>query len=576
VATAGFLPADLDGDGRTDLVTVDQRVSATGVASPTAVALVSTGGSFALREWPLPAAAADVPARAWRPADLNGDGRADLVAAVPDAAGYERVVGLLFTGSGWVWQVQQIPQLVAAPTAAVQIADFDGDGCVDLAWVSGASLQNPRVNWLLNQYEGDFEWTDLTPSGSRDTWALSWHAADTDGDGQDELLSFRRAGADSVSIDRYAANESAGRVTRVENGIGLSVGIRYGTTAGTFSATLYGRNRPVVTSMASQAMTGGPGTSSRYTYSGALWSSRTRGFLGFKTVSVTTASSGSAIADQQVVATYEQTDGCALRPSRTEVRDAAGRLFWADTNTYRDSSAAPVANAPWICELERSGRTECELTQTCRETSVQVRDYDQYGNVVKLNGLGDPADPHDDRLTTTQMAQPNISRYLVNLPFEVEMTDASGRLALSRTYYDGATSSGAMPTAGDATRTEDWDPQLGTLTTDRGFDGAGNLTSVTDADGRTTTTDWDPTLARFPIHDCNALWCTSKDWDLVAGTVHTTTDQNNHVTQSVYDPLGRHRRTDFPDGGCLVHSYPDWGPPGNPIYFTQQRVVEQP
>jgi RHS repeat-associated protein len=576
VAAAGFFAVDLDGDGLTDLVTVDAQMSATGVESQTVVALLAVeGGYFHLREWPLPLGVTGIPARSWRPAEINGDGRTDMVSAIPDAAGNESVVGLLFTGDGWEAQTQHFDQTLGAPRTAVQISDFNGDGCADLAWQNSAPALKPRITWLMNQCDGRLAWSTADPGAALDTWTRSWQPVDLDGNGQDELLAFRTTGTDEVTLLRYGTNESAGLLGGADNGIGLSLSVGYGTTAGTFAPTRFGRTQFLVRSVRFATMPNSSGLDSSYTYTGALWSGR-RNFLGFGTVSVNAKPVGSPAFNHYLVTTYDQSEGCAMRPLRTEVRGATG-LFWADTATYNDTSQSlgNAGIAPWICELERTGHTECELASTCRETSVQVRHYDGFGNVTELVGLGDPSDPTDNRTVSTHMAPPNIARYLVSLPFDVETKDASGnRIAYTQTYYDGATSATTVPSRGNPSRTDEWDPVLGTLTTQRAYDAFGNVRQITDADGRTSSTKWDPVFARFPVRECNVLWCTSQQWDLVLGTKLVETDANHRSIHSVYDALGRHRRTDFPDGGCLTHEYPSWGPQANPFDFAQQRVVE--
>src|SRR5262249_5939420 len=157
-----------------------------------------------------------------------------------------------------------------------------------------------------------------TPTGTSDTWATSWQPADFDGNGQNELLAFRRAGDDSVSIRRFAVNESPGLLSGFDNGIGLMTAIRYGTSAGSHYPSPFGHTQIVVTSLRGGTITGGPDTETHYSYSGAAWSSN-RTFLGFHTVSTTAGRPGASTPDQRVVTSYEQTNGCAMRPTRTEV-----------------------------------------------------------------------------------------------------------------------------------------------------------------------------------------------------------------------------------------------------------------
>jgi RHS repeat-associated protein len=554
-------------------------------------------GNFRFAESPMPAEAAGIPARAWRPADLNGDGKSDLVAAVPSPSGYERVVGLLFTGSAWVFQEEQFPQPLATSGRVVNVADFNGDGCADLAWKD--SVVAGRYIWLINHCDGSFETFDgmltATPGAiypldingkGIDRYASSWQSADLAGAGRANLITIRDAvAANTVLIAPYDCQVGPGLLKAVNNGIGSSLGISYGTTTGSLGRTRFAQPRNVVNSVGPLVMPLSPlGGSdyfeSDYAYSGARWSPVNRRFLGFESISVRSWSQ-SGLTKHNVQTEYEQTEACATHPKRivTLSTKSPYGTFYSDSFSYKDNSptpTSPYATAPWVCEVERTSHSDCELKADCRESQVEVRHYDQFGNVTELDGLGNPSDATDDRTVTAKFLPANSSQYLVSLPYEVEVKDAAGsRVADTQTYYDDASSHTAVPTVGNPTRTDQWDPVNGTLTTLRSFDAFGNVTQVTDADGRVTTTDWDPTFARFPIRDCNPHWCVSHGWDFVLGLKTLETDANGQQVRTSYDPLRRHKRTDYPDGGCVTHDYLQWPAAEWDISeFYNQRVVE--
>jgi RHS repeat-associated protein len=598
IGTTGFVVADLDGDGLADFVTVQSTPLPDGSTTSNVVALLGMGnGNFRFVQWPpLPAEALGIPARAWRPADLNGDGKSDLVAAIPGPSGYERVVGLLFTGSAWVFQEESFTQTIATSARVVNVADFNGDGCTDLAWKDSVSALVSRYTWLINHCDGSFETSTAklttTPGATYpvdsagngiDRYASSWQSADLAGTGRANLITIRDAGAaNAVLITPYDSQVGPGLLNGVDNGIGFSSGITYDSSAGSLAPTRFAQPSPVVSSIHFAAMSASSGFESTYTYTGGRWSS-VRKFLGFASISVLSRQSGSSIANHRVQTDYEQTEACAMRPKRIAVLSGSdpARTFYSDSFTYYDTSLtltdfrAPFATAPWICELQRSSHSDCELRASCRERSVQVRYYDSFGNITQLVGLGDPQEPSDDRTTTTRFLPPNSANYLVSLPYDVELKDATGsRVSDTQTFYDGNMSHNYPAPAGNPTRTDQWVPVNGTLTTLRFFDAFGNVTQITDADGRVANTVWDPTFARFPIRDCNPDWCVSHDWDLVLGQKTLETDANGQQVSTTYDPLRRQRRTDYPDGGCLTHDYMQWGAQSNPFDFSRQRIVE--
>jgi RHS repeat-associated protein len=587
--TAGFVVADLDGDGLADFVMVQSTPLPDGSTTSNVVALLGMGSGFRFVSWPLPAEAAGIPARAWRPADLNGDGKSDLVAAIPDSSGYERIAGLLFTGSSWVFQDESLPQTIAASGRVVNVADFNGDGCSDLAWKDSINALVQRYTWLINHCDGSFEKSTgsltATPgatypldSGGNgiDRYATSWQAADLAGAGRANLITIRNAATpNAVLITPYDSQVGPGLLGGVSNGIGFSSSITYDTTTGALGRTRFAQPLNVVSSVRFASMSASAPFVSHYTYSGARWS-LTRRFLGFESISVLSGQSGSAVSNNNVRTEYEQTEGCAMQPKRIATLRATSRAgpLYSDSFSYIDPSLT-LADAPWVCEVQRTSHSDCELKKNCHESQVDVRHYDQFGNVIELDGVGDPQDPTDDRKLTTWFLPPNASNYLVSLPYEVEVKDAVGsRVSDTQIFYDYALSHTQIPTVGNPTKTDNWDPVNGTLSTQRSFDVFGNVTQVTDAAGHVTTRDWDPTFSRFPIQDCNSHWCVTHGWDLVLGLKTLETDANGQQVHTVFDPLRRHKRTDYPDGGCLIHDYMQWGPQSDIFDFSNQKVVE--
>src|SRR5262249_10538137 len=111
--------ADVDGDGKIDLVHVE--ANATGALPTTARTLLSTGSATAWVEETSHPEVHDVDAARWFPADLNGDGRVDLAHVAYDAGDDLVVVtGLLSRGNG-LWSP------IADPSARVAGSDVGFD-----------------------------------------------------------------------------------------------------------------------------------------------------------------------------------------------------------------------------------------------------------------------------------------------------------------------------------------------------------------------------------------------------------------------------------------------------------------
>ncbi|MCB2184790.1 MAG: VCBS repeat-containing protein [Deltaproteobacteria bacterium] len=181
--SAWFLAAagDLNGDGRADLV---WRHQTTGAVSAW---LTGAGNSFT------PTPLGQVSDLAWqlaRAADLDGDGRADLVWVNPD------------NGQSYLWlmdgpsiKAQDNPsQEIGAGWELMAAADFNGDGRADLLWLNPA--QDSLTLWLMKGTQVlRRESAGTLPSPA---WRVS-AAGDLDGDQKPDLV-WRDGEAQTLTV----------------------------------------------------------------------------------------------------------------------------------------------------------------------------------------------------------------------------------------------------------------------------------------------------------------------------------------------------------------------------------------
>jgi hypothetical protein len=188
--------ADLDGDGREDLIALapDQGEVALRLRLP--------GGGFGpARSFPACALPAGLAVT-----DFNGDDRVDVALGCGD--GSIRVLD----GNGDGTLSGAAAYSVAAPPAALLAADLDGDGSPDLAAAGGGR----DVSVLLGRGDGTFHLGRGYPAG---TAPAGLAAADAGGDG---VLDLVAAGDGLVTVLTGAGDGTFAQPASYPGGLGLS------------------------------------------------------------------------------------------------------------------------------------------------------------------------------------------------------------------------------------------------------------------------------------------------------------------------------------------------------------------
>ncbi|MFD0560131.1 RHS repeat-associated protein [Stackebrandtia endophytica] len=233
-------------------------------------------------------------------------------------------------------------------------------------------------------------------------------------------------------------------------------------------------------------------------------------------------------------------------------------IFSTDVNRYWIKKIAEHTVDGVTAKAHLSGVSESIsrslLAADSWRTTKTVTEYNDHGHPKTASDLGDLAVDGDERCTRFTYAD-NIERWLIGMTVreetvavacDVEPSRPDDLLGDTRTFYDGSTSFGTVPTTGQVTREEALDSwSNGPIYASQGetrFDELGRITAEVDALGNTTTTRFVPagagpveySIVTNPLGHAvttyqHPQW--AEPWKVV--------DANGVVTQLTYDPFGR-------------------------------------
>jgi RHS repeat-associated protein len=575
--TTGWRSADVNGDGRGDLVHLQQR-NPLQIRIRTLLA-TGDGGWLTASDDVAPGGATGATA-SWRPADVNADGKTDLV-SVRAAAGAVDVATLLSLGDG-AWKAPPPARDVVADSKVVRDAlawktvDLDGDSRANLVHTARLGKQL-RIDALA--FAGAGGWRAArseraAPAGLRP--GLYWKTADLDGDARGDLVQVD-VGRDRPVVRSLLSRAPRELVTRVANGMGAATAIRYG------SPRAHGGGPPGAdcllpagTSMVAVArVTERDGVAAwrdrqTYGYGCPRWSHRHRRLLGWK---VMTAAQNAAPNRPALISVnrFMLDDKCLSRPHMTGLHTTDGEPYRRTLTAYDNPGDAP----PYRCAVMSEKQLECGEGPPCRNADVGYR-YDEFGNVTHRYELGAPTIDGDER-TTVRSFHRAVGPYIVGLPSWEGVHGGIGPVTPihrgTAFCYDGdpTLTCEAAPTKGQLTARKQHNLQgLGDMrVTTYEYDAFGNRTLERDARGNATRMRYDDRYHTYLESSCNALaQCTSTTWDPVIGQRIAVKDINGRTTSYGYDALGRLESTTQPGGGVHRRYYLDWGKP------RRQRVRE--
>ena len=448
-------------------------------------------------------------------------------------------------------------------TRLLRIADLDGDGRQDLVATANVAIPAPgdatAVVVISNRFPR-FVASTTKDLASSSTDLRGWRLVDTRGAAFPELTRLSRSALD-LDVVSLAVPEI--RMTRAANGLGAGEDVSYTTSAGSHARMPLGSLRRVVATVGLQAAANEPYASfARYAYHGATHSYARRRFLGFDAIEVKTATFSRR-------ASYELTDACGARERRVESRTPQGALLSALDRSFAPIASGPATK----CTLKAIEKEEWEGATTPRisRTELVYDAGGNLQTTTQTGDKADPLD--DRMVETIYLSNDDafiLDRPSTRTVFGYDASGAPVRLEETRYEYDNSGDYRLAPVdRGDLTRISRWDDRTNAYPSSTlEYDTAGNLTKTTgppipsNLNGVVVTTEYDCEFDRFPERTCTGPFCEVSAWDKPAGVVLSTTDVNGVATLFSHDPLGRLTKVTRADGSFEHWTWPtdaEWG-----------------
>jgi RHS repeat-associated protein len=519
-----------------------------------------------------------------KPGDFNGDGLTDFIINEHNTGIWK----LAINNGTWGFDYQTLSGFTAVEEANTTrnddkedciVTDFNHDGKSDVVLVdavynsSGAFVQT-NINWYASTGVNFTVAKTVTTTDENYSFSKYNCTGDFDGDGREEVLSYGsdiyNGGnkSDQVFIQRaFNANSEAYQIKSITDGLGKKTEISYQpltyTTAD--NRAFYTKGTGAVYPMADVQMPlycvskvsepdglGGLNTT-EFAYSGAQAQLTGRGFLGFKSRTISNATT-----NRKIVSTTDMNLSYYL-PDKTTTEVSAvigGAVSKTETNYSNTASGKTLLSLP-------AKTVEYDYLNDLSKTTDYVS-FDAYGNATSVKTT------QGDLVSTQTSTYVQKGGWCPNKPETVTVTRQQGGNSYTRsksyTYDDKGNLTKETTDPGDAN-------QLSVEYKDRNAFGQPTKTQTT-ANGlmRTASIAFTPS-GRFVQSKTDVLGqTTTYSWDETRGLLNSETSRLGTTTYT-YNGLGQLTNTAYPDGTQKSQTA-QWASTGNTFgakfYITQQ------
>jgi RHS repeat-associated protein len=546
---------DLDGDGRDDLIHLEARPTGTIARSLLATDLVDDAAAhnhgWREREFSIGVTPRDV--RNYQPAELNGDGATDLV-YVEALANPQRVAirGLLSKGDGSfaaapAWTPHTLVTPGALDRRAPIVTDLDRDGRSDLVLATDAN----GVTRFLTMWNQVWRWQPSQQTIAATTAGRSgrWMPFSLANDGT-ELVSISRG-----TIDIVRAVIPRDELVRHDNGAGTTRFIRYRSSEGLHASMPIGASMRVVEQLEGSDVAHPFGWVQTVRYEDLRYSHALHRTLGFHVVRYADARGTTIEVYEQTdfcgsrLGGTERHDGAGKAISMTHVQYApqgTGAAICLPRHvTRRECEGEPLGK----CRI--TGET---YDHDAYGNVIRLTEHGDAANPDDSRRTDHPTVPNTTAYIVNRPAYTNVSE-LVGLQWSVVAStlyvyDANADHTTMPTQGD-LRESRAWDDVDQVYRT------TRTTYTPSGLPKAtfGPPTPANPTGLRSEVT-YDCEYERFPVSQCNALGCATATWDRSLGVITSMTDLAGATVSTAYDRLGREVRAENALGGVVTTTFP--------------------
>jgi uncharacterized repeat protein (TIGR01451 family) len=378
--------ADINGDGRSDFVANIVNSNGWQIIP----ALSNGDGTFSLTNGSFEA----FDATGWHATagDLNGDGRTDFLLYRGSASMFQ--VLLAFSKGDGTFAFQFGTQISGNFNGwALSLADLNGDGRADLV-ASAISSQGTWLDTFVSNGDGTFTQAGnyFNPQGG-----YQMFTADIDGDGRSDVIFFAFTGGNFTTIT-FRTPGQALAATSFTTGLGATtttgyVSLTYGSTIGVYAKDsgsaypLQDVQGPLYVVSYVQAPNGVGGLyTTNYAYGGGKLDLSGRGFVGYRTTGVW---------DGQL-SMWQATTFSQVFPytglAASDVKLVNNQTLNQTTNSYQffnaggtsSVSTPSIASAPYRASLAQSVAQSSDLDGTALPTITTTYHYDAYNNPTQV------------------------------------------------------------------------------------------------------------------------------------------------------------------------------------------------